>query len=207
MLIFDLDGTLIDSNGVWVDVDKTFLGRRGVAYSKEYHDGVAHTILQNAALFTKDYLNLKESCEEIIAEWLELAKDAYSHVPLKPHAREFLEKCKAEGQQMIIFTASVPSHCRTALANLEIGDYFYKIIFAKKMGVNKNTPEIFYRVADMFHVDPKDCVLFDDSLAACKAAKTAGMKVVGVQDDHAKDDWEDMRKLCDRFVTDFGELL
>ena len=207
MLIFDLDGTLIDSNGVWVDVDKTFLGRRGVAYSKEYHDGVAHTILQNAALFTKDYLKLDMTPEEIIAEWLELAKDTYSHVPLKPHVREFLEKCKADGEKMIIFTAAVPSHCRTALENLGIGDYFYKIIFAKKMGVNKNTPEIFYRVADMFHIDPKDCILFDDSLAACKAAKAAGMTVVGVADAFFQDSRPDMQELCDRYISGFGELL
>ena len=81
MLIFDLDGTLIDSTGVWVDVDKIFLGRRGVEYSKEYYEGVAHTILQNCAIFTKEFLNLEESCEEIIAERMELATDAYDHVP------------------------------------------------------------------------------------------------------------------------------
>ena len=38
MLLFDLDGTLIDSNGVWLEVDKTFLARHGFAYSQEYHD-------------------------------------------------------------------------------------------------------------------------------------------------------------------------
>ena len=60
MLIFDLDGTLIDSNGVWVEVDKTFLARRGAPYTKEYYEGVAHTILQNCAIFTKEYLGLNE---------------------------------------------------------------------------------------------------------------------------------------------------
>ena len=45
MLLFDLDGTLIDSNGVWLEVDKTFLARHGYEYSQEYHDGVAHSIL------------------------------------------------------------------------------------------------------------------------------------------------------------------
>ena len=88
MLIFDLDGTLIDSNGVWVEVDKTFLSRRNAPYTQEYHRGVAHTILPNCAVFTKEYLHLEESCEEIIAEWMELAKDAYHNVPLKPHVRE-----------------------------------------------------------------------------------------------------------------------
>ena len=45
MLIFDLDGTLLDSNGVWLEVDKTFLARRNAPYTKEYYEGVAHTIL------------------------------------------------------------------------------------------------------------------------------------------------------------------
>ena len=49
MLIFDLDGTLIDSNGVWLEVDKIFLARHGCAYSQEYYEGVAHSILQNSA--------------------------------------------------------------------------------------------------------------------------------------------------------------
>lgn len=88
MLIFDLDGTLIDSNGVWVEVDKTFLGRRGVPYTEEYSAQVAHMILPNCAVFTKEYLHLQESCEEIIAEWMELAKDTYHSVALKPGVRD-----------------------------------------------------------------------------------------------------------------------
>ena len=85
MLLFDLDGTLIDSNGVWLEVDKAFLSRHGCEYSQEYHDGVAHSILQNCAVFTKNHFQMAESCEEIIAEWMDLAKNAYDHVPLKPH--------------------------------------------------------------------------------------------------------------------------
>ena len=44
MLFFDLDGTLIDSNSVWKEVDRTFLERRGLPYTKEYYQGVAHTL-------------------------------------------------------------------------------------------------------------------------------------------------------------------
>ena len=44
MLIFDMDGTLIDSNDVWKDVDREFLARRGLPYTKAYYEGVAHTI-------------------------------------------------------------------------------------------------------------------------------------------------------------------
>jgi len=207
MLIFDLDGTLIDSNGVWVEVDKIFLGRRGAPYTREYYEGVAHTILQNCAIFTKEYLQLEESCEEIIAEWMELAKDAYNNVPLKSHVREYLDRCREAGHRMVIFTACVPEHCRAAVAHHGLENYFEKIIFAQELGVDKKSPEIFRKVAAMLNVQPRECVLFDDSLSACKAAKAAGMTVVGVQDAYFHDCQTDMREICDQFISGFGELL
>ncbi|MFQ9771119.1 MAG: hypothetical protein ACLRX4_06015 [Oscillospiraceae bacterium] len=85
MYLFDLDGTLIDSNGIWAEVDRTFLARRGYPYTKEYYEGVAHTIFPLAAVFTKEYCHLSESTDEIMAEWMELAKDNYAHVALKLH--------------------------------------------------------------------------------------------------------------------------
>ena len=56
--LFDLDGTLIDSNGIWVDVDTAFLARRGMPYTPEYAQGVAHTIFPLAAKFTKAYCSI-----------------------------------------------------------------------------------------------------------------------------------------------------
>ena len=207
MLIFDLDGTLIDSNGIWVEVDKTFLSRRNAPYTPEYYQGVAHTILQNCAVFTKEYLHLEESCEEIIAEWMELAKDAYRSVPLKPYVREYLERCRSAGHRMAIFTACVPEHCRTALACHRLEPYFERLIYAQELGVDKKSPEIFRKAAALLGVRPKDCVLFDDSLSACRGAKAAGMTVVGVQDLVFQNAEPDMRELCDQYITGFQELL
>ena len=83
MYLFDMDGTLIDSNDVWKDVDREFLARRGLPYTKAYYEGVAHTIFPLAAKFTKEFCNLPDSEEDIMAEWMELAKDAYAHVTVK----------------------------------------------------------------------------------------------------------------------------
>ena len=83
MLLFDMDGTLIDSNGVWREVDRTFLARRSLSYTHAYYEGVAHTTLPTAAKFTKEFCKLTESCEDIIAEWLELSNDI-----LRPRARQ-----------------------------------------------------------------------------------------------------------------------
>ena len=207
MLIFDLDGTLIDSNGVWVDVDKEFLARHGFSYSQEYRDGVAHTILQNCAVFTKNHFQMEESCEEIIAEWMELAKDAYNSVPLKPFVKEYLERCREAGYRMAIFTASVPEHCKAAVEHHDLAPYFERILFAQELGEDKKSPAIFRRVAGMLGVKPRECVFFDDSLAACKGAKAAGMTVVGIKDALFCGNEADMRELCDQYITGFGELL
>ena len=207
MLIFDLDGTLINSNGVWVEVDKIFLARRNAPYTKEYYDGVAHTILTNCAIFTKEYLNLSESCEEIIAEWMDLARGQYNDVPLKTGVRAYLDRCREAGHRMVIFTACVPEHCKAAIEHHELAPYFERIIYAQEMGVDKKSPAIFRTVAEMLQVAPKDCVLFDDSLSACKAAKAAGMTVVGVHDPFFKDSEPDMRELCDQYILGFDQLL
>lgn len=207
MLIFDLDGTLIDSNGVWVEVDKIFLARRNAPYTKEYYDGVAHTILTNCAIFTKEYLNLSESCEEIIAEWLDLARGQYNDVPLKTGVRAYLDRCREAGHRMVIFTACVPEHCKAAIEHHGLAPYFERIIYAQEMGVDKKSPAIFRKVTEMLQVAPKDCVLFDDSLSACKAAKAAGMTVVGVHDPFFKDSEPDMRELCDQYIMGFDQLL
>ena len=131
MLLFDMDGTLIDSNGVWRDVDETFLAKRGIPYTQEYYEGVAHTIFPLAAKFTKAFCRLPETEEEIMAEWMAMAGDLYAtDVAAKPHVVDFLEKMKAEGQRMAVVTSAVPVHCRSALTHLGLLPYFEDVFFA-----------------------------------------------------------------------------
>lgn len=142
MLLFDMDGTLIDSNGVWKNVDREFLARRGMPYTHAYYEGVAHTILPLAAKFTKEYCRLTESCEEIIAEWMEMARDAYAHVTVKPGVRAYLKQCRAEGRRMAVVTSSVPEHCRTALTHLDLMKYFEGVTLAHDLGLEKKDPAL-----------------------------------------------------------------
>jgi len=208
MLIFDMDGTLIDSNSIWRTVDETFLARRGMPYTREYYDGVAHTIFPLAAVFTKEYCHLSESTEEIMAEWMELAGDMYAtSVPVKPGVVDFLEKCKAAGQRMIVLTSSVPVHCRTALGHLGLLPYFEQILFAQELGIDKKDPAIFRKAAEITGVKEIDCTVFDDSVASCRSAKAAGMTVIGVYDEFFHVSWDEMQTVCDRTIRSFEELL
>ena len=207
MFFFDLDGTLIDSNGVWKHVDREFLARRGMPYTHAYYEGVAHTILPLAAEFTKEFCHLEESCEDIIAEWMDLAKDAYAHVAVKPGVRAYLKQCRAEGRRMAVVTSSVPGHCRTALDKLDLARYFEFITFAHDLGLEKKNPDIWLQATRQGGVEPERCTIFDDSLSACRGARAARMRVVGVYDGFFAADEREMRSFCDVYIRSFEELL
>lgn len=207
MYLFDMDGTLIDSNGVWKDVDRTFLARRGLPYTRAYYNGVAHTIFPLAAKFTKEFCHLPESEEEIMAEWMELAKDAYDHVAIKPGVRAFLKQCKAENRRMALVTSSIPAHCRAAMKQLELDKYFEFTVFAQELGIEKKDRALWQTVAQQAGVRPEDCTMFDDSLSACKGARAAHMRVVGVYDGFFAHDEKEMTAFCDVYIHSFEELL
>lgn len=136
-----------------------------------------------AAKFTKAYCHLEESEEEIMAEWMQMAGDAYAvRVPIKPGVREYLDRCRTAGERMIVLTSSVPEHCRAALGRLGLTEYFERILFAHDLGMDKKDPETFRHAAALMGVMPEDCTMYDDSVAACRAAREAGMQVVGVYD-------------------------
>ena len=208
MLIFDMDGTLIDSNGIWRDVDIAFLDKRGLPYTREYYEGVAHTIFPLAAVFTKEYCKLEESCEEIMAEWMAMAGDMYATaVTVKPGVREYLAQCRAKGERMMVLTSSVPQHCRTALTHLGLMEYFERVVFAQELGLEKKNPDCFRRAAELVGVDEEECTVFDDSVAACRGAKAAGMEAVGVYDEFFDLTWDEMQAVCPRCIRSFAELV
>lgn len=122
--------------------------KRGFPYTKEYYQGVAHTIFPKAAVFTKAYCNLQESTEEIMAEWMEMAGDAYAtRVPAKPGVRAYLDQCRRKGERMIVLTSAVPAHCRSALTHLGLMEYFETIFFAHDLNLDKKDPDIFLLAA------------------------------------------------------------
>lgn len=207
MLFFDMDGTLIDSNGIWRDVDRTFLSRRGLPYTHAYYQGVAHTIFPLAAKFTKEFCHLEESCEEIMAEWMDLAADLYTKVPVKPGVRAYLRQCRAEGHHLAVVTSSVPTHCQTALEHLDLMKYFEHITFAQELAMEKREPGVWLAAARENGISPEDCSVFDDSIAACRGARQAKMRVIGVYDPFFSADEREMQDFCDIYIRSFEELL
>ena len=135
MLFFDLDGTLVDSSGIWLQIDLDFTARRGLAHTQEYHDFVIHSTAPVAAQFTKDYYHLPESADEIIAEWSAQALEEYTYrIEAKPHVHAYLEQCRRQGEPMAVLTSSAPELCRATLQKKWSCLVFFRSLFCTGNG-------------------------------------------------------------------------
>ena len=208
MYIFDLDGTITDSNDLWIAVDHEFLSRRGLTVTQEYQDLVGGAIFPTAAEYTRDYYGIDDSPAEIMAEWEELAEYHYRElVPLKEGAEKFLRQCRAEGRPMTLFTACRPKLCRVVLERFGLEEFFDHIVFAEEIGLEKHRPECFARLAELIGVSPEECTLFDDNPQNCATAKAAGMTAIGVYDGFHAHRWEELERASHRCIHSFAELL
>lgn len=208
MILFDLDGTLIDSNDLWQEVDRIFLSAHHLNVTQEYLDTIGHSIFPIAAQFTKDYYNLDLSPQQIMDEWLALARDAYEHhIPLKAGAREYLMQEASKGSSLALVSACVPELGYAVLNRHGLTALFDQIVFAQEFGLEKRDPNFFKQVLQILDATPQECIFFDDAPDNCIAGKDAGMMVVGVLDPLYAGDAGRMASICDRCITDFTELL
>jgi HAD superfamily hydrolase (TIGR01509 family) len=208
MKLFDLDGTLLDSNLLWREIDVQFLKKRGLPWSEEYNQGVIHAIFPIAAQFTKDFCHLEESPEEIMAEWLEMAREGYaSTLQVKPGALDYLAQCAAAGERMALFTSAEPSLCQAALSARGFDRYLAQVVYAQKLGMEKRSPAAFREAARRLGVTPGEITFFDDSPVACKGAIEAGYTVIGVYDTCFAEYEQEMRRFCHGYIRSFEELL
>ena len=184
MYFFDLDGTLLDSNGVWLDIDMEFLGRRGISpVPEDYTDYVTHHTFHDAAEYTRVRFSLPMTGAEIAGAWREMAREAYGgRLPLKPGAREFLLRANQAGVRCALLTSCMPELCRAALEAHSLSPLLEAVLTTAELGLEKSDSALYLRAAELCGEAPARCVLFDDSPVYCAAANEAGWRVRGVAD-------------------------
>ena len=172
MYFFDLDGTLLDSNGIWLDIDRDFLARHGISpVPEDYTEYVTHHSFPDAAAYTRRRFGLDMPEEDICRAWLDMALEAYSHqLPLKPGAGEYVRRAHERGERCALLSSCMPELCRAALAHHGLTDCFSHILTAAELGLEKRNPALYRHAAERCGVPNGDCVLFDDSSLACAAA-------------------------------------
>ena len=207
-IIFDLDGTLIDSSNVWVKVDTQFFNSRGMEIPPTYVDDIAHIGLKEAAMVTKEKYNIKESIEEIMEEWKQSSINQYKYeIPLKPHAYEYLLKLKENNIKLAIATANSKEYYEPCLKRLKVFDFFDVIADVNEVNAGKNSVKLYKYVADKLNENIENIAVFEDISVGLKTAYENGFLSIAVYDDHSSKEDDLKKKYSHLFIYDFKELI
>ena len=207
-VIFDLDGTLVDSMWMWRAIDVEYLARFGVECPENLQKEIEGMSFTETAAYFKIRFKLEASLDEIKEDWVQMALGKYQkEVPLKPGARAFLDYIEDHGMAAGIATSNGRAMVDAVLDSLDIRRYFQVVATACEVAAGKPAPDIYLNVAGRLQVDPQDCVVFEDGPAGIQAGKRAGMTVFAVEDAFSLDMKEEKKQLADYYIRDYFELL
>ena len=182
-IIFDADGTLLDSMPMWRNLDYRFLESVGAVPTVEYTEIVNKMTLEEGVAYTKKEYHLDMTEQEIMDAIQEMAGSFYQNeVELKPYVREFLETLYVNKIPMVIATSSQENFIRSALKRNRADHYFKKIVSCAEIGINKTFPDVFLKAAECLGAEPGELWVVEDAYHALMTAKNAGFKVAAVYD-------------------------
>lgn len=206
-VIFDLDGTLVDSMWMWGDIDREFLGRYGISCPPDLQKCIEGMSFSETAAYFQKRFSLPLTTEEMKEIWREMSIDKYRHeVPLKAGAGEFLELLRQRGIAMGIATSNGREMVDAVLDSLNIGSYFQVVTTACEVAAGKPAPDIYLKVAESLGAEPAACLVFEDVPAGIMAGKRAGMTTCAVEDAFSAPMREEKQALADYFINDYFEI-
>lgn len=208
-IIFDLDGTLIDSMPTWRGTGETFLTRHHFPVPENLLDIVKSQTLYQTAEYFRNSLGVPMEPQAIVDEIISFVADAYNHtIPLKDGAKAYLEAMAEKGVKMCILTASEASYILPALDRLDIRKYFDCILTCTELGEYKEDGKAFLTAMEKLGGTLEDTVVFEDAGYAVKGAKSAGFTVYALLDDAIrKNEIEKIKELADKCIHSYQELL
>ena len=207
-VIFDLDGSLVDSMWMWREIDVEFLGARGLELPEDFQQKIEGMSFTETARYSIERFGLTESVEELKEIWNGMALDKYSHeVGFKPGAEQFLKRCKELGLPMGIATSNSRELVQAVSDSLGLAKYIDVVVTACEVNRGKPAPDVYLAAAKKLGAAPKDCLVFEDVPAGILAGKNAGMTVCAVEDFYSMDLTEEKRRLADYYITDYRQVL
>ncbi|MGN0305284.1 MAG: HAD family hydrolase [Lachnospiraceae bacterium] len=207
-VIFDLDGSLVDSMWIWRQIDIEYLGKYGIELPEDLQENIEGMSFSETAVYFKKTFPIPESIEEIKAEWNRMAWDKYTHeVPLKNGVKRVLDYCRKRGILLGIATSNSRFLAENVVRSLKVEDYFSCIVTSCEVNKGKPEPDVYLAAAEALNICPEKCLVFEDIVMGIKAGKSAGMKVCAVGDEYSAYQLKEKKALADYYLEDFSHLV
>lgn len=207
-IIFDMDGTLIDSMSAWDDVGEKVLLENNKIPEKNLIDTLNKMTFDESAKYLIENYNLEISLEEIKNRFYEIVKYKYENtIYLKEGVEEFLEKCKKNNIKMAILTASNREISEIVLKRLDILKYFEFIMTTEEENLTKKDEGIYIKALKKLNSSIKETAIFEDMLYSLEISNSIGIMTIGVFDKSSIKDIEKIKKTSNLFIYSFKDLI
>lgn len=198
-VIFDMDGVLVDNSPIHKESFNIFGQKHGLGNIDitEYFGMGNEEILPK--IFGRE-MNSQE-VKELSLEKEAIYREIYSKTiaPL-PGLLDTLKALNERGIKLAVGSSGITPNVEFVLESCGIKEYFNVIANGDMITIAKPDPEVFLLAAKMLDIAPEDCVVFEDSFAGIKAARSANMKVVAVATTYPKEEHKDYDYLIDDFT-------
>ena len=210
-LIFDVDGTILDSMHIWIKPQNELFTKYGYSFtdlSKEDKGKIEALAVEDMCHYIADEIAKDMTFEEVMKYFDDVIYTGYKdELGPKPGNLEILKKLKDAGFSMSIASSTPYKYLEMALKRLGIYDYFDFFATPELLGMKKSEPGYWQYSIKKHGVGPEDCVLFDDALYAIKAAKKEGITTVGLKDfPWNENEWDHIKKEADMTLEKISDM-
>ena len=207
-IIFDLDGTMVDSMWMWRQIDNEFMAAHHLEMTDDLELAIeGMSFCETAEYFAKTF-PLKESVEELMEIWVQMAIDKYQYeVPVKPGLMHFMDEMKARGIRMGIATSNARILLDAVADAHGLYAYMDGVLTANEVKRGKPAPDVFLAVAEKIGIAPEECLVFEDIPQGIRAGLAAGMKVCAISDEYSKTQDAEKRALAHYYIDSYDQVL
>lgn len=207
-VIFDLDGTLVDSMWMWREIDVEYLGRFNIDIPDDLSAEIEGMSFSETAVYFKNRFNIPDSIDTIKKTWNDMSYDIYKNkILLKKGAKDFLRHLRSNNIKMAIATSNSRELAQCALDGRGISDFFNCVVTGCDVGAGKPNPEVYLTAAQRLNVHPEKCLVFEDIPQGIMAGKNAGMTTCAIEDEYSAIFREEKKRLADYYINDYYEFM